>query len=317
MPSARVNGLNIWTEKRGISTINNLVVFGDGSIYNTTTGVFRNEGPGDVFVNGVKLGSSSTPQDTPPAEGPSLKNFGSFNAHRLDLSVSTVNAEVVVWDGDGIEVQAEGLPSLTDAIEVSCIAGIVTVDERPSSLGSGLSFSGISVMGDVFVSGNGGVMMSSFGSGSTMIMGSNLAKVTIKVPAGTAILAQITGNSDINIGNVNGQLITLIKGNGDITAGDMTDLDLVTMGNGKTYVSKASGTVRVDARGNGGTTIDGGEVSKLTVYSQSNGSVKARVTAAEADLTVKSNGDISVDRVLKEPVKLKRGTGRIKVRQVG
>lgn len=278
-----VNGQRIETNKPGVSIINGMIVFGDGSTYNSSTGVFKNVGPGYVKLNGRLL---DDPDSNDEQEEPTIKSFGDFRATDLTLSITSAKVTVLPHLSDSMRVEATGIKSLVDTVSVRLVGNTLTVTEEAPESSDNYSFFGQSIhIGGVISIG------SSFGGASQL-------QIRIYVPVGTAIAAE-NNSGEIRIGDVRGAI------------------DAEISGNGKIDVASAHGNVSLDISGNGDIKIRDGAIDALDVRISGNGDARVNGIAQHAKLRVSGNGTIKVSHVVNKPNKKISGNGTIKVRTVG
>jgi len=300
MNMMHVNGLSIETEKHGMTLVGNVIVFGDGSIYNIRTGAYNDAGPGVVKVNGRVLGNTDGSKAGAPGSEPITRDE-SFKTHRLEMRLTSADVSIVNNDGDSMRVEVTGSEALVKAVKLDVRGDTLSISETSPSGGNG----------SVVISG-GSVMVSSFGSvsingvtvggrgGNTYISGGGNSPVSIKVyvPYRTPVTV-VTMASNVNIDGVDGPLTARITGSSNVTA------------------SAASGAVDATITGSGSVRIEQGEISNLTVKITGSGDVKFGGTAQDANLQVTGSGDIRVEHVINPPVKRVTGSGDIRVHRVG
>ena len=290
-----VNGVQIDTDKGIQAVINDLIVFGDGSTYNTTTGDFHDVGDGYVSVNGRSLKSDASPNATKPNQGPVTKSLD-FKATQLSLRLNQSYRVTIERHADpGIHVELRGPATQLDGMKLTENGTLLTIAD--SSAGGSSSVSVISG-GNISIS-SGGVVIGGVGR-SMVFSGSNggATSIAIRVPHHTSIAATIT-SSDITIQDVDGPLAAVINGSGDISA------------------SGASGVISIQINGSGDVDIDDGTVDNLNVSINGSGDVAFGGVARHAMLSVNGSGDIKVAHVVNEPIKQRSGSGSIKVKKVG
>lgn len=311
---AQINGQSITSDKPGaISIIGGVVVFGDGSSYNPATGALINRGPGSVYVNGRLLGSG--PQDVPAPQDAAAATSGErvfdrFPTTSLALTVRDASFSVEPHSGSGMLVKLTGPKEEIDAFEVEAVGGQLSITERPPK-GAG------TIRGSVVV----GLRMQAGGDIviSNVSVGVSAVRVSVQVPVGTPIGTTIVGSGDITIGDVRGLLDVAIKGSGDVWAKSAREvLALHIQGSGDVTVDDAQvDRLSVSVQGSGDVDIRGGSARNAKLVVQGSGDVEFDGTASSAHLECYGSGDIRVYRCLTPPVEVRRGSGRIKVLQVG
>lgn len=295
-----INGLNVETDKPGISMTGRVIVFGDGSTWNMHTGAFNNAGPGYVTVNGRRLVNNEGSSD---AIGESATKTKSQDFPTTSLSLKLMFASVVVerHDRAGMHVELIGPANTIESIKLNDRAGTLSIVESSGGIRSGS-----------IIIGNGTIMNSSFdgvsiggvsfggrhGEASYVNMGGSPVTMKVYVPLQTPI-AVSTSSGNVEINNVDGPLNISIHGSADITA------------------SAASGNVQVDITGSGDVTIHDGFVDNLGINIAGSGDVRFGGTAQNAMMTIAGSGDISVEHVVNKPMKSVAGSGDIRVRRVG
>lgn len=302
MNSISINGLNIETNKPGISLSGEVAVFGDGSTYNTRTGAFNNAGPGYVIVNGKRLENSEG--DSQKSRESAVKTRSEdVNATNLSLKLTTAHVTVEKRDRPGMHVEITGPSDLVEAVKLSAHGTTLHIEE----VSTGGNHSTVTI-------GNGNVVMSSFGGSAFIggvqigggrggvsinrIGGVNALSVKVLVPSGTPItVTSVAG--DVDIHDVAGPLSVGIKGSADVTA------------------TNASGNVQINIAGSGDVRVGNGDVASLSVSIAGSGDVRFGGIAQNAMLSVAGSGDISVDHVVNPPMRSVAGSGRIRVGKVG
>jgi hypothetical protein len=295
-----INGLTIETSKPGVSINGSVVVFGDGSTYNTRTGAFNNAGPGYVKLNGRLLENNEG--DAEKSKESSVKTrTEDFNASELSLKLASTDVSVQKWDGSGMRVELTGPSDLIDAFTLVERHGTLLVEESKSANGRGSinidggsitmsSFGGNSFIGGVQIGGrHGGVTIG--GQGHSISM-------KIFVPSGTPIAVSTKGG-DVDINDINGPLDVSIAGSADVRA------------------KSASGNVNIRVAGSGDVKVNRGEVNNLNVSIAGSGDVRFGGVAQNAMLTIAGSGDISVNHVINKPMKSVAGSGDISIGKVG
>lgn len=288
-----VNGMRIETNKNGLSVVNHMITFGDGSTYDSRTGIFRNMGPGYVKVNGNTL-KSDIIGDSSNDDPVTTKSQYFIDATSLSLVISTSDALVETHDQPGIRVEIHGPVSAVETIKLDRQGSNLLVSDHGSGGGvNSVVISGrgnISIMGRSVQIGN-----MSIGGGKS----SPTITVRVYVPVGTEISASASTNAHIDINGVNGSL----------------DLDAST--SGRIYVTKASGDLRIDATTSAKVRVDLASVDKLKVEASTSGKVTVTGTAVSAKLSASTSGRVDVDHVINTPRKIESTSGRVRVSRVG
>lgn len=295
-----INGLTIESNKPGISMTGSVVVFGDGSTYNTRTGAFNNAGPGYVKLNGRLLENNEG--DAQKSEESSVKTrTEDFKASELSLKLASADAIVETWNGSGVRVELTGPSSVVEAFTLTERYGTLLIEEGRSSGSHGsinindgsismTNFGGNSFIGGVQIGGRHGGMTISGHTGGLSLK--------VFVPSGTPIIVS-TKSGDVDISDVKGPLDISIAGSADVKA------------------KSASGNVNVKIAGSGDVKVGRGDVANLSVSIAGSGDVRFGGVAQNAMLTIAGSGDISVDHVINRPMKSVAGSGEINVRKVG
>lgn len=168
--------------------------------------------------------------------------------------------------------------------------------------GSSVSISG-SVCGSITVDGNTTVINGSAGDD---------ARVLLKVPRGTGI--RLDGNvADTEIGDVDGDLTLNVHGNGDIRSGRMRRTSIAIHGNSNVRISEVNGSLVALLIGSGDVKVKTGKVTNLNVQITGTGDFKFGGVADTAVLSSTGTGDIKVAKVNSQPIKRCTGTGDIRV----
>ena len=298
MSIMHVNGLMFETDKRGMTMVGDVVVFGDGSIYNTRTGAFNNAGPGYVRVNGRLLGNTEG-EDVETSSSAAFTREESFVARpTLALRIISADVSVVNNEGDKMLVEITGPEVLVNAIKLESDDEALHVSEySPRGDNGSIIISNNSVVTSSFngISLNG----THLGHGGSVIMvGGIPLSIKVSVPYHTAVTVT-TRSGDIAIEGVDGPLIAQITGSANVTA------------------SGASGKVSAQVTGSGEVQIDSGEVEHLNAEVTGSGDVRFGGTAQYATLHVVGSGDIRVERVINPPTRQVIGSGDIRVHNVG
>ncbi|MEO5949354.1 MAG: DUF2807 domain-containing protein [Candidatus Saccharimonas sp.] len=242
MNSVSVNGVNIRTDKSGLSMTGEVIVFSDGSTYNTRTGAFNNAGPGDVFVNGKRL-DNSVGSSSARVESTKITKTKDFKVTQLSLELQSARVSLVGHDKLHTRVEITGPSNLVEGVSLSEFGDMLVVKDHQN--GSGFSS---------VVIGNGNVMSSSFGGnvsiGGVQISGNSIissssgdAAVDIKiyVPTRASIRAVNRGVAHLDVDGIDGPLDLKISGSGDMTASAITgDVILKVSGAGNIKIEKAS-----------------------------------------------------------------------------
>lgn len=295
-----INGLTIESNKPGISMSGNVVVFGDGSTYNTRTGAFNNAGPGYVKLNGRVLENNEG--DAQKSEESSLKTrTEDFDASELSLNLASADAIIEKWDRPGMRVELNGPSDIVEAFTLTERDGALLVEESRSggshgsiNIDSGnitmTSFGGSSFVGGMQIGGRyGGVTISGHGGGLSL---------KVFVPS-SAPIAVSTKSGDVNISDIGGPLDVSVAGSADVKA------------------KSASGNVNIKIAGSGDVKVNRGDVANLNVSIAGSGDVRFGGVAQNAMLSIAGSGDISVKRVVNKPMKSIAGSGEINIGKVG
>lgn len=291
-----VNGVSIETNKGGMTVVGNVVVFPDGSTYNTATGAFNNAGPGYVKVDGETLSDNDKGGAVSINNEPETATFD-FATTNLLLEMVTTHVTVEKHDKPGMHVEVTGPALQVKDIKVSATPSTLVISEAGSANNNG---------GSVTIVNNGGYT-TSYSGGNVYIGGMNFqsggsseSAVTVKVfvPAKTPV-SVTTMSAKVQITDVDGSLYANIKGSGKVTA------------------TGASGSVQANIAGSGGVFVNSGNIDSLFANIAGSGKVYFDGTAQTANLSIAGSGKVNVYRVILRPMKSVAGSGHINVDVVG
>lgn len=166
--------------------------------------------------------------------------------------------------------------------------------------------------------------------------GGGSGRVTIAVPPGFPVTLTENSSGNVLIGDIDGQLIATLNGDGDLRAGRTAELVVTVGGSGDAAFGAVAGSARIESSGSGdvrirsiaGTlqsrqsgsgdlaigevhaaeatiAIDGngdaligtGNIDKLAANLTSDGSLNVQATVGNADLRASGGGDIRLGRV--------------------
>ena len=277
--------------------------------------MFNNVGPGYVKINGRTLKDNS--EDTTVKEVDKIidRDFGPFNANRLDLQLTSAKAKVEPCTDNEISVKVRGPKSIADSIEVRKNGQTIAITEASSASNQNVFMSS----GNVVVTGGGSISVSSIFSGNRNVstvstsMSSNDSplEVIIKVPVGTNI-AMTTIRGGITIGDIQGNLIANVMGSGDITVGKVHDVQLIVQGSGNTDISYVNGAADLKVMSSGDVNIDDSNITQLMALAIGSGDICVGGVCQNAVATTAGSGDIDIGRVINTPVTSQVGNGDIR-----
>lgn len=304
---ASVNGTSVYSDKAISSIKNDRITFSDGSWCDVKTGKVHNVGPG--FIDIGDSGSDSSAEKI--TKGPER-----VSASALELRQVTADVTVEVYDGREIEYSITGPSDKVNAINATIRGGTLVIEGKADNSSSG----GMIMIGNGIRSRFGNVSIASVGRGNTVIISSSASgqsdvKVTTKVPKGTAVTSnRVVGN--VVIGDIDAAFTATVQA-GDIKVGRITDANLQIQGSGDITIKAVNGSVVAMIQGSGDIDIKNGSIQSLNATVQGSGDISVDGDVQTANLTVMGSGDIRVDHVVQPPMKNVMGSGKIKVRRVG
>ena len=286
-----INGVSLETDKNAVSVNGNVFRFGDGSIYDSRTGEFKNAGPGYVRVNG-KLLSDNSPSDNQPEEVVT-KSHNFLELTELSLALGIADCVVKHYDEPGIYVDLCGPAKMIESIELTQHKSRLHISDMDLGGAGGNSviigsFISTSSFGDIQIDGS-----------PSSAMQRDKVTINVFVPIGTTVYASSSTSAEI-----------LIKGVGG-------PVGLSASTSGRIDVEGANGAIDVTASTSGKVTIDGGSIDKLKASVSTSGKVNVNSTAQKAELSASTSGRINVDRVVQMPWINESTSGRVRVAQIG
>jgi len=310
-PVAKVNGVEVFSDKEVKRISGPLVMFWDGSWCDVETGETENKGQGFI-----KIGASSNRK----SEEITVKGPFTFSAGTLEIR--DVMANVKIEPGlSVIEITIEGPKDLVEKIEVREDGDTAIIEGKKTGGMIVKSGNSITHIGNVHgaVIGRGGIFVGGNITVETdddvvFINNKNsLPKITVIVPEGTEIdISDISGGIT-EIGNTYGPVRIHQGGASSINIGEITNLSLRLSGAGSVHVASVKGNVRTVISGSGKAKIDSGSINDLEAEISGAGRITIGGTAKNADLSVSGVGSISVKEVVNRPQRHKSGVGSISV----
>jgi len=305
---ATVNGVKVFSDKRFVSVVDNVVRFADGSFCDVRTNQIVNKGPGSI-----NLGVSG--EDESPVETIEKKsNSGKLRIENIagcDLSINVGSDQQIV-------AKLTGPGSAVAKIDFDEIGDTFTIKGPQAEEGSSVTI----------VSGGRGCsvnrVISSIGRGSVAI-GANFTSVAmndsvsprsiqleITIPVGMPInISNVDGN--ILIGDTLGPVRLLSRESTEATIGRITDLRVNKSGMGKVKVRAVDGNVNINMSGMGNLIIDGGKIEMLEIAKSGMGNVNVNAQVVDAEIDCSGMGDVYVKSVTGNLHKSSSGMGGIQI----
>ena len=320
---AIVNNREIWTDKKGITSIDDgVLTFKDGSTCDANAGIIENRGSGTIEIRGPR----DRKDEKDVVVGPKI-----FSA--IDLKIDNVDADVTVLPGTPgcIEVTISGPESACESILLKERGETLVISPKapsPFNIGSCSSKNVVNICGSMNVqqnigrnSINGVTQIINIEDGAdcmTIINGDcsvhKRAKVEVKVPVGTSITA-FGVKAGLTIGDIEGSLDLDTDSNENISVGFVKDADLSIDGCGNVRVKRVEGGLKVELNGSGDVRIDSGLVRNMIIQHDGQGQFDFLGKSDGADLNVLDSGSICVAEVNGELLEgVIEGSGSITVK---
>ncbi len=292
---AEINGKQIWSDKKGEISINNgALAFEDGSTYSVETGKTCNCGEGTIEI---KIPSEDNKEEKETVIGPK-----SFNSRELKVSDLSAHVTIMPHSKDQIEVTLSGSEKVCRNILLSEKENILTIrsscNTRPSSqnifsIGESMNIQQI-VSGGAFMNIRQSISIDEEGANTRITIGScneKRTRVDIKVPK--EITISVTNvDGIVKIGDTEGTLHFASCTRYHSFIGKIKDCELESGGKGNISVERVSGIVRARLNNYGSISIDGGDLTYLTVQNNSYGNFQFDGKTAQTDLTNGGQGII-------------------------
>lgn len=305
---AIINGMEVWSDKEGgISIENDEVTFEDGSSCNTKKGKIINAGKGSIEL---RLAETSETRSQ-IVIGP--KTFASSG---LVIENVRADIEIEPHEKKTIEVTISGTQTDCDTIGLNEIAGQLHIDHQEVPVRifgqrepeqNGAKKIGFIDSIKKFLQTPISVKILSVDA----IVDSKPA-IKIKVPKGTAISIKDT-DGELTIGNTEGPLELDIDNSDGASLGKIKNASLTSSGEGNVNVSRVDGTLVAILNGYGDITIEEGVVSNLKVETNDAGHFEFGGTSQNGDLACNSGGNITVEKINGTLVTQLEGSGNMTI----
>lgn len=161
---------------------------------------------------------------------------------------------------------------------------------------------------------SGGVLDARVGDvGSADVELTGCTDIRIGDIAGPATLT-LTGSGDLETGNIGGATDAALRGSGDLTVGSVAgDFGADLRGSGDIQADRVDGAVRAELRGSGDIQVDDGMAPFIEADLRGSGDIEYGGVAERADLTLRGSGDIEIAAVTGEVSRSRSGSGDISV----
>ena len=138
-------------------------------------------------------------------------------------------------------------------------------------------------------------------------------RLIVRVPVGTPIRLDLSGQTDTTVGDVRGPLKARLSGASDVHTGAIGALDLALSGSGTLSAREVTGNVRASISGAGSLDVQGGQIGDVDASVSGTGNVIIAAPVRDADLSVSGVGKISVGEASGSVHRKVSGVGKINV----